>query len=120
MNRTSGEQLRALLGEAIPASGTEADTMFTDLEIDDLLEKGKNTVEAAAYWGWQEKAANYSNLVNVNEGNAARELGELHRQALRMMDRFVGWVPTPSRGRARQGNISRYSDNHSNRIGAQD
>jgi len=119
MNRTPGEQLRALLGEAIPTGGDDSNTMFTDEEIEDLLEKGNNVVEAAAYWGWQEKAANYSNLVNVNEGNAARELGELHRQAIRMMDRFVGWVPTPSRGRARQGNISRVSDNHSNRIGAQ-
>ena len=119
MNRSLGEQLRALLGEAIPAGGSFSDTMFTDEEIDDLLEKGNNTVEAGAYWGWMEKAANYSNLVNVNEGNAARELGELHRQALRMMDRYVGWVPTPSRGRARLGNIVRQSDNHSNPIGTQ-
>jgi len=54
-----------------------------------------------------EKAANYANLVNVNEGNAAREMSDLHRQAIRMADRYVGYVPTPSRGRARMGKIVR-------------
>lgn len=107
MNRTNAQRVRALIGEAIPAGGSDTDTMFTDEEVDDFLEQGFNNVNAAAYWGWAEKAANYANLVNVNEGNAARELGELHRQALRMMDRFVGYVPTPGRGRARMGNIVR-------------
>jgi hypothetical protein len=81
--------------------------MFSDDDIEDFLELGSNEVRAAAYYGWQEKAANYSNLVNVNEGNAARELSDLHRQALRMMDRFVAYVETPGRGRARMGNITR-------------
>jgi hypothetical protein len=111
MNRTSAEQVRALIGEAIPSGGSAADTMFTDAEIEDFLELGFTNVRAAAYYGWIEKAANYSNLVNVNEGNAARELGELHRQALRMAERFIGYVPTPSRGRARIGNITRQNDN---------
>jgi len=111
MNRTNAEQVRALIGEAIPSGGSDTDTMFTDNEVDDLLELGFGNVRAAAYYGWIEKAANYSNLVNVNEGNAARELGELHRQALRMAERFIGYVPTPSRGRARIGNITRQNDN---------
>lgn len=107
MNRTPSERVRALIGEPIPASGSEADTMFTDDEIEDMLELGSNEVDAAAYYGWREKAANYANLVTVNEGNAARELSDLHRQALRMMDRFVAYVETPGRGRARMGNITR-------------
>lgn len=107
MNRTDAEQVRGLLGEAIPSGGSAADTMFSDEEIDDFLEKGFQEVEAAAYYGWREKAANYANLVTTNEGNAARELSDLHRQALRMMDRYVGYVPTPSRGRARLGKIVR-------------
>lgn len=81
--------------------------MFSDDEIDDFLEEGFQDVNAAAYFGWREKAANYANMVNVNEGNAAREMSDLHRQALRMMDRYVGYVETPSRGRARMGNIVR-------------
>lgn len=107
MNRTPAERVRGLVGEPIPAGGSAADTMFSDEEIADFLEEGYGDIRAAAYWGWQEKAANYANLVNVNEGNAARELSDLHRQALRMVDRFVAYVETPGRGRARMGNIGR-------------
>lgn len=114
MNRTPAEQLRGLLGEAIPVGGSDASTMFTDSEISDLLEKGTGSnfdypVEAAAYYGWLEKMANFANLVTVNEGNAMRELTELHRNAQRMVDRYIGYVPTPGRGRARIGNIRRVS-----------
>lgn len=107
MNRTPEEQLRSLIGESIAVGHTAADTMFSREEIEDLLERGFDDIEAAAYYGWREKAANYANLVNVNEGNAARELSDLHRQAVRMMDRFVAYIETPGRGRARMGNISR-------------
>jgi hypothetical protein len=107
VNRSLDDQLRAYIGESIPVGGTAADTMFTDEEIEDLLEQGFQNPSAAAYWGWMEKAANYAKMVNVNEGNAARELSDLHRQALRMADRFVGYVETPSRGRARMGRIVR-------------
>lgn len=107
MNRTLDEQLRALIGESIPVGKTDADTMFSEEEIEDLLEQGYNEPKAAAYFGWMEKAANYAALVNVNEGNAARELSDLHRQAMRMADRYVGYVDTPSRGRARIGRIVR-------------
>lgn len=112
MNRTPDEQLRGLLGEAILAGGSASDTMFSAAEIEDLLEKGAlnnldYSIEAAAYYGWLEKMANFSNLVTVNEGNASRELTELHRQAQRMVERYIGYAPTPSRGRARVGRISR-------------
>jgi len=107
MNRTNGERLRAKLGESIPVGGTEADTMFTNDEIDDLLEEGFGNINAATYHGWVEKAGNYANLVTVSEGNASRELTELHRHALRMMDRFIGYVTTPGRGRARIGRLVR-------------
>lgn len=107
MIRTTAEHLRALLGEAIPTGGDDADTMFSDDEITDLLEQGYDNAFVGAYYGWMEKAANYAALVNVNEGNAAREMSDLHRQAIRMADRYVGYVETPSRGRARMGNIVR-------------
>lgn len=107
MNRTNAQQVRSLIGESLPLSGLASDTMFSDDEVLDFLELGSGDVEAAAYYGWREKAANYANLVNVNEGNAARELSDLHRQALRMMDRYVAYIETPGRGRARMGNITR-------------
>lgn len=112
MNRSPENQLRALLGEAIPVGGSDEDTMFTDEEIEDLLEKGGEAneefpLEAGAYYGWLEKMANFANLVTVNEGNASRELTELHRNAQRMVDRYIGYAVTPSRGRARLGRIGR-------------
>ena len=110
VNRTTADHTRALLGEAIPTGGDETDTMFTDAEIEDFLEQGYDSAFAAAYYGWMEKAANYAALVNVNEGNAAREMSDLHRQAMRMADRYVGYVETPSRGRARMGNIVRATE----------
>ena len=110
MIRSLANQTRALLGELYEAPKTAADTMFSDDEITDLLEKGLSDPNAAAYYGWMEKAATYAAMVNVNEGNAAREMSDLQRQAIRMADRYVGYVETPSRGRARMGNIVRESD----------
>lgn len=107
MNQTDAERLRAKLGQQIPATGTAADTMFTDEEIEDLLEEGFGDVNAAAYWGWDQICAKYVHLVTVSEGNASRELTELHRNALRMRDRYAGYVETPSRGRARIGRLTR-------------
>jgi len=107
MNRTDAERLRGLLGEVIPEGGDAEDTMFSDEEIEDFLELGFGDVRAAAYHGWLEKMANYANLVTVNEGNAARELTELHRNASRMVREFEGYVSTQGRGRARIGNIKR-------------
>lgn len=104
---TPSEELRLLIAERIPDGGSEADTMFKDQEILDFLAKGHDVPEAAAYWGWLAKMGEYANLVTVNEGNAAREMTELHKQAQRMVDRYSGWVATPSRGRARIGNITR-------------
>lgn len=116
MSRSQEDRLRGLLGEAIPASGSDADTMFTDEEITDFLERATAvnqdfTLEAAAFYGWQEKMANYAGMVTVSEGNASRELTELHRNAQRMVEQFRGYVPTPGRGRARIGKLARESRN---------
>ncbi|PYS90481.1 MAG: hypothetical protein DMF62_04780 [Acidobacteria bacterium] len=106
MNQTPHERLRLLLGESIPAGKTDADTMFSNEEVDDFLETG-STVEAAAWHGWMAKMANYANLVTVNEGNAMRELTELHKAAKRMVDLYAGFAPTSGRGRAVIGDIRR-------------
>lgn len=112
MNRTNAQWLRGLLGESIPPGGDDTNTMFTDEEIDDFLEQGgavnsANTVFAAAWYGWYEKMANYANLVTVNEGNALRELTELHKNAQRMITRFEPFVPAPGKGAVRIGRIVR-------------
>lgn len=107
MSLTNDERLRQLLGEVIPPDGTSDDTMFSEEEITDFLDRAYADVDAAAYYGWQAKMSQLANLVNVTEGNASREMGELHKNAKRMVDQFAGHAPTSGRGRARIGSISR-------------
>lgn len=107
---TPEEHLRLLLGEQIPEGGQDTDTMFSDQEISHFLSEGNDDVRAGAYWGWLAKMGNYSNLANVSEGNAARELGELHKAAQRMVTQYSGYVETSGRGRARVGRIVRSTE----------
>lgn len=51
--------------------------------IDDL-----GSVEAASASIWEQKAASYSELVNVSEAGASRALGDLYKNALSMADRW--------------------------------
>jgi hypothetical protein len=81
--------------------------MFSNEEIVDFLEVGLGDVRASAYYGWLAKMGNYANLVTVNEGNALRELTELHKAAQRMVERYAGYAITPGRGRTQIGNIRR-------------
>jgi hypothetical protein len=53
---TLAAKLRRYLDEKIPPGGTDADTRFTNTEIDDLLTEN-TSLEAAAAAGWEEKAA---------------------------------------------------------------
>ncbi|BFH66248.1 hypothetical protein J27TS7_10940 [Paenibacillus dendritiformis] len=48
-------KLRRLLNEVIPRGGSEADTNFTDAEIDLLLQEA-DSIYVAASVGWMEKA----------------------------------------------------------------
>lgn len=47
-------ELRELIDEAIPTGGTEADTRFTDAQLDALLSKARFIEEAAAE-AWERK-----------------------------------------------------------------
>lgn len=76
---TPSENLRAVLGERIPALGTEADTMFTDAELLDLL---AIYGEDAEIEGWRRKAAEFASLVDTTEGTSKRAMSDLHSQAL--------------------------------------
>lgn len=49
-------RLREMIGEQIPAGGTEANTRFTTQEIDRLLD-GYETLNGAAAEGWTRKAS---------------------------------------------------------------
>jgi len=49
-------KLRKLLDERIPNGGSDADTRFSDAEVDELLSEATNIYAAAAI-GWTRKAA---------------------------------------------------------------
>lgn len=104
---SDGDRLRGLIGEKIPDGGVESDTQFSDLEIEDMLVQAGNNIDRAAFEGWRRKAAIYADLVNVTEGNAARDMSDLHKHALDMVKAYSVTSSTLTQGRTRIGKIIR-------------
>jgi hypothetical protein len=75
--------LRALLGEDIPPDGTEADTLFLDQEIEDLVSVW-GSADLAKARGWEVKAARLSHLVDITEGSTNRMMSKAFDHALKM------------------------------------
>lgn len=101
------DKLRVLLGEKIPEGGSDADTYFTDAEIVSILADNQGNTRRAAYEGWQMKAAYYAELITVSEGNALRQMSDLHKHALDMVKQFSGSGTSLTAGRTRIGRIRR-------------
>lgn len=75
-------RLRPMVGEPdIP------DANFTGDALWQVCERHE-TLEAAAAEVWQTKAALYAEMVRVSEGGSSRDLGDLHRNALRMAQHY--------------------------------
>lgn len=102
-------KLRQLLGEMVPPSGTDADTLFTDEEITDLLDGvvDGDGMERAAYEGWRIKAAKLSNLVDNTEGNVQRKFSQLLDNANTMIKTFARSSGGATEGRTRIGRAVR-------------
>jgi hypothetical protein len=108
MATTRVEEFRQLVGEPIPEGGSEGDTLFTDAYIEEILLGAGGNMNRAAYRGWQVKAAHYAGLVNVIDGNAAREFGQLLKNAQDMMKVYQKSTGSHlTDGRARVGRIVR-------------
>lgn len=101
------DKLRLLLGEVIPEGGSDSDTYFSDVQIGDLLTEAQGNVRIAAYEGWRMKAAHYADLITVTEGNAMRQMSDLHKHALDMVKHFATSTDGPTFGRTRVGRIVR-------------
>lgn len=97
--------LRLRLGESIPASGTEADTLFSEEQLQAIVDTTSSPDEAALE-GWTVKRAQLANLVNVTDGAASRELGQLFDHATEMVDHYSRKINGRS-GRTRIGRITR-------------
>lgn len=50
------DRLRKMLNEVVPTGGTEADTNFTDAELDNLLNDAAENIYLATSFGWTLKA----------------------------------------------------------------
>ena len=101
--------LRGHLGERIPAGGTEADTMFTDVELGTVVDSTPNEY-AAALKGWEQKRAEWASLVNVTDGASSRALSDLMEHAdtqIAYYTKRATNAPNYNRVRARIGKIVR-------------
>jgi hypothetical protein len=78
-------EIRLKLGEVIPEGGTDADTLFSDIQVDNLVDK-HGSVDAALGEGWQIKAGLLAGLVDIAEGGSKRNLSSLYQNALRMAE----------------------------------
>jgi hypothetical protein len=87
---TDSERVRQFLGEVIPSGGSENDTMFTNVQIEDLLIQADGDVDAAVLSGWRQKAAEFAELVDVQEGTSKRAMSDLHKNALAMVTALGG------------------------------
>lgn len=85
---TDSDRLRRKIGEVIPADGTASDTMFSVEQITDILTEAGGDLNRAAWLGWQQKAAEYANLVTVSEGNSQRNMSDLYKQAMAMVKHY--------------------------------
>ena len=106
MALTNDEKLRQFLGEMIPDDGADSDTLFLDVEIEQLLADNPS-LERAAYEGWRIKAAKLSSLVDTTEGNAQRKFSQLFANAESMIKTYQRSSGGPTEGRTRVGRISR-------------
>lgn len=107
MALTPQERLRQFLGEDVPAGGSVDDTLFTNEEIQDLIDQAGNNLERAAYEGWRVKAARLASLVDTTEGNAQRKFSQLRASAESMIKLYQRSSEGPTEGRARVGRIVR-------------
>lgn len=103
---TTIAEVRALLNEDIPVGGTEADTLFTDAQIQGWINATSST-DSAVVVGWRTKAAKYADLVDTSEGTSKRAMSDLHAHALAMLKAYTDSGVAGSGGRTRQHKLTR-------------
>lgn len=107
MATSESDRLRGLLGERKPPGGSDTDTLFTDVQIQELIDGAGGDLERAAYEGWRTKQAEFANLVDTSEGNAQRKMGQLRDHADSMVKLYSRAAGGNTEGRTRVGRIVR-------------
>lgn len=83
---------------------------WTDEYLSARLDAWTGTPTTLAAVMWREKAASYSSLIDIKEGNSDRKMSQLYSQALKMADGLDGGNgvdPTPVRRPATTRRIER-------------
>lgn len=98
--------LRLYIDDPMPTDGI-SDPMFSDDELQSILDETLQNPERAAVEGWRWKAAKLASMVDVTEGNSSRAMSDLHGHALQMISHYEKSTQGPTEGRTRIGNIRR-------------
>ena len=59
---------------------------YTDQMLSDRIDEAGGDVYAVARSIWIEKAARYSGMIDIQEGNSRRQMSQLYKNALAMAD----------------------------------
>lgn len=78
---TDVERLRSLVGEDIPEGGSASDTLLSQDQVQDLLDR-HGSPEAAVTEAWLIKSAKLATLVDTVEGSSIRKHSAAHKAAL--------------------------------------
>jgi hypothetical protein len=76
--------LRTLIGERVRVGQQPSDTLFDDAELNGMIARHNGNLYLAAAEAWNAKAAEYADMVDVNESGSQRQLSQLFKQALAM------------------------------------
>lgn len=79
-------ELRMYLGERIPASGVEQDTLFTEEELATIIARGEGNLYLTLGHAWNAKAGILSELIDIAEDGSTRALSKRYEQARRQAD----------------------------------
>lgn len=91
------DRFRFRLGERIPDGGDENDTLFTNVELEEIKESAADDEEAVLL-GWQAKLATLSTMVDVTEGPTTRRLSQAFGHAQTMVEKLGSTsAPAPSK-----------------------
>lgn len=66
------------------ATNEQNDDVYSDNDIDGMLQDNDGNLDATIAVVWRHKAARFSELANVSEGPASQDLGKLFDNAVKM------------------------------------
>jgi hypothetical protein len=69
-------------------AGSDIDPYFSDAQLDELLAQNGDNVYTAAAEAWRMKAADFADLVDIDESGSSRKLSQMYKQAMAMAEFF--------------------------------